>query len=137
MPIGDFANIKDRMRRVYILIVLVPFLICLLVGCDAIFHRNIDQGHIVFEITYPETEVGDLMANMLPNEMILRFKENKTAGELVAGMGIFQTSLIADPNTKAVYQLLKLMNQKYVVRSDSSEIKDLYSELPAHQELLP
>ena len=57
------------------------------------FHRNINEGHIVFEISYPETEVGDLMASMLPNEMILRFKENKTAGELVAGMGIFQSHL--------------------------------------------
>lgn len=118
------------MRRIYIFIIVVPFLICLLIGCDAIFHRNIDEGHIIFEITYPETKVGDVMVSMLPSEMILRFKGNKTAGELVAGMGIFKTTLIANPNTKVVYHLLKLMNQKYVVKSDSSEIKDLYSELP-------
>jgi len=118
------------MRQVFVIFVVISFLICLLVGCDTIFHRNIDEGQIVFEITYPETEVGDVMASMLPSEMTLRFKDNKTAGELVAGMGIFQTSLIANPKTKIVHQLLKLMNQKYVLTSDSSGIKSLYSELP-------
>ncbi|HIA36187.1 MAG TPA: hypothetical protein EYN89_05475 [Flavobacteriales bacterium] len=115
------------------MILTVPFIICLLSGCDALFHRNIDEGRIVFEISYPKTEIGDVMASMLPSEMHLRFKDNRTAGELVAGMGLFQTSLIADPNTKVVYQLLKLMNKKYVVKSDSTEIKGLYSELPEMQ----
>ncbi|MFH1319100.1 MAG: hypothetical protein ABII90_00390 [Bacteroidota bacterium] len=106
------------------------FLIISLTGCDAIFKRNIKEGIIVFEITYPETDAGDLMASLLPNEMILKFKNNITVGEFNAGMGIFKTSLIAYPDRKEIAHLVKIMNKKYVLLIDSTEINDLYSELP-------
>ena len=94
------------------------------------FHENITEGYIEFEITYPETEAGDLMASILPNEMVLRFKDGRTVGSLSAGMGVFKTQLIAFPETKTVFQLVKLMNQKFALRVDSNEIESLYSELP-------
>ncbi|MBL4656597.1 MAG: hypothetical protein JKX73_01255 [Flavobacteriales bacterium] len=110
------------------------FLPCIFVffsGCDAIFHPDIKEGYILFEITYPETDAGSLMAGILPNEMTFRFKEDgRTVGSLTAGMGVFKTELMAFPETKTVFQLVKLMNQKYALKVDSSEIESLYAELP-------
>lgn len=116
------------MKRAYLL--LLPIIILFFSGCESIFHRNIKEGYILFEITYPETDAGSLMAGILPNEMIFRFKDNRTVGSLTAGMGVFKTELMAFPETKTVFQLVKLMNQKYALRVDSNEIESLYSELP-------
>ncbi|PCH86970.1 MAG: hypothetical protein COB88_06520 [Flavobacteriales bacterium] len=111
--------------------ILLPIILLFLGGCDSIFQDNISEGYIEFEITYPETDAGDLMAGILPNEMILRFKDDRTVGSLSAGMGVFKTQLMAFPETKTVFQLVKLMNKKYALRVDSGEIENLYSELPA------
>lgn len=70
------------------------------------------------------------MAGLLPREMILKFKNDKTIGELSAGMGVFKTALIANPETRMVHQLLKIMSKKYVLELDSNEIRDLYGQLP-------
>ena len=118
------------MFRRFLLLIILPIILCSLFSCDSLFHRNIKEGMIEFKITYPETEAGDLMAGILPHEMVLKFKDNKTAGELSAGMGVFKTALIANPVTKVVTQLLKIMNKKYALVLDSNEITNLYSELP-------
>jgi hypothetical protein len=116
------------MNRVYIS--LLPILLLFFSGCDTIFNRNISEGSIEFEITYPETDAGDLMAGILPNQMLLRFKDGRTAGSIGTPMGIFKMELLAFPETRTVFHLVKLMNQKYALRVDSSEIESLYSELP-------
>ena len=118
------------MIRKYFYLLFIPLAFLLLPGCDALFHEHISEGMIEFEISYPETEAGDLMAGLLPREMILKFKDSKTVGELSAGMGVFKTALIADPETRIVYQLLKIMSKKYVLKLDSNEIHQLYEELP-------
>lgn len=100
-----------------------------LAGCDSLYHKSISEGVIEFEVTYPETDAGDLMAGILPNEMTLKFKDNKTIGKL-SSMGIFTTSIIAYPDSKKVAQLVRIMTKKYVLMLDSAEVQDLYSELP-------
>ena len=117
------------MKLSWLLTFFLPVLIFGFMGCDSLYHKSISEGVIEFEITYPETDAGDLMASLLPSEMTLKFKDNKTIGEL-SSMGIFKTSLIAYPDSKKVAQLVKIMTKKYVLMLDSTEVKDLYSELP-------
>jgi len=117
------------MKLNWLLTFLLPALMIGVVGCDSLYQKNISEGVIEFEITYPETDAGDLMAGILPNEMTLKFKDNKTIGEL-SSMGIFTTSIIAYPDNKEVAQLVKIMSKRYVLMLDSTEVKDLYSELP-------
>jgi len=117
------------MKRNWLLIFFLPLLLIGWVGCDSLYRKSISEGVIEFEITYPETDAGDLMAGILPGEMTLKFKDNKTIGEL-SSMGIFTTSVIAYPDSRKVAQLVKIMTKKYVLMLDSAEVKDLYSELP-------
>ena len=111
-------------------ILIVFIFVSLFCGCDKIFQKNIKEGFIDFKITYPEIEASNVMAGILPHEMKLMFKENKTSGEFTAGMGIFKITLITYPETKIVYQLMKLMSKKYAIKIDSSDLKSLYAELP-------
>ena len=133
LNIFDLLSQVDRnsqMIRKYFYLLLIPFAFALMSGCGVLFHKDIDEGVIEFEISYPATEAGDLMAGLLPREMTLKFKDGKTIGELSAGMGVFKTALIADPETRTVHQLLKIMSKKYVLELDSNEIHQLYGELP-------
>ncbi|MBN4072183.1 hypothetical protein JYT14_00480 [Flavobacteriales bacterium AH-315-E23] len=116
------------MKRIYIS--LLPLLLFFLSGCEHMFHDHIEEGYIEFEITYPETDAGSIMAGILPNQMILRFKDDRTVGTLSAAMGAFRTEMMAFPETKTVYQLVKIMNDKHALRVDSNEIESLYAELP-------
>jgi len=116
------------MNRLYI--IFLPLFILFFSGCENIFKSNVEEGLIEFEITYPETGAGDLMAGILPNQMILRFKDDRTAGSLGTPMGIFKTELLSFPETRTIYQLVKLMNQKHALRVESNDIESLYSELP-------
>ncbi|MBL4754049.1 MAG: hypothetical protein JKY52_10715 [Flavobacteriales bacterium] len=116
------------MKHLYIS--LLPLLLIFLSGCDTLFHEDIKEGYIEFEITYPETDAQSIIFNILPTEMILRFKDDRTAGSLSAAMGAFQTEMLAFPETKTVYQLVKIMNDKHALRVDSTEIESLYAELP-------
>ena len=116
------------MKRIHISFLALS--IVFISGCDTLFHENIKEGYIEFEITYPETDAGSIIANILPTEMILRFKDDRTVGSLSAAMGAFQTEMLAFPETRTVYQLVKIMNDKHALRVDSNEIENLYAELP-------
>ena len=98
-------------------------------GCKSIFHRDIKEGIIEFDITYPGNETGELLAAFLPDEMVLKFKNGKTAGTFSAGMGVFKATMISDPESKTVCQLFKVLKNKYSHEFDSTQIKSLFSEL--------
>ena len=98
-------------------------------GCKSIFYQDIDEGIIEFDITYPNNEAGELLAAFLPDEMTLKFKNDKTVGTFSAGMGVFKATMISDPNNKTVLQLFKVLKEKYVHEFDSAQIKFLFSEI--------
>ena len=91
------------------------FLIITLSGCTSTFSdKKFNQGIINFEISYPNTEEGNILAGMLPNEMTLKFRENNLITEFSAGMGLVKIGLIANADSGKISQMLKIMNKKYV-----------------------
>jgi len=98
-------------------------------GCKSIFYKDVSEGVIEFDITYPNNEAGEIMAAFLPDEMILKFKDNKTAGTFAAGMGVFKATMISDPQTKTVWQLFKVLKEKYVHEFDSTQITSIFTDL--------
>ena len=98
-------------------------------GCKSIFYKDVNEGIIEFDITYPDNEAGNIMAALLPDEMTLKFKDDKTVGTFSAGMGVFKATMISDPKTKTVHQLFKVLKEKYVHEFDSLQINTLFTEL--------
>lgn len=75
------------------------------------------------------------MATMAPSKMTVRFKANKSCAEMSAGMGLFSTSFISDPEKKSVTQLVKILNKKFLSTLDEKAIDKDNQHFP--MELIP
>ena len=49
------------------------------------FHKDVDQGIIEYEVTYPDLDSTDIMLEMLPDKMIVKFKKDKFISNMSAG----------------------------------------------------
>lgn len=70
------------------------------------------------------------MASLAPNKMTVKFKNNKSSAEMSAGMGLFSTTFISDPENKSMTQLVKLLNKKFSLVQDENSVKRENSSYP-------
>lgn len=107
----------------------------ILYGCgeDAAFEKHVTEGIIEYEVTYPELTEDNLMLEMLPDEMIMTFKEDKFKSELKTGAGIVEMSLIADGSQRKLYNMVKLFSDRYVLELDEQGTHDFVDVLPPFQ----
>ncbi|MFL5763364.1 MAG: DUF4412 domain-containing protein [Bacteroidia bacterium] len=109
--------------------ILLPALLVILVGlcitcCNSCQNEG---GNMVSEgaIEYSASVVdqSNPMASLAPSKMTIRFKNNRSCAEMSAGMGLFSTSFICDPEKKTLTQLVKLLNKKFSLIQNETEIK--------------
>ncbi|MEO6883879.1 MAG: hypothetical protein ABI199_07625 [Bacteroidia bacterium] len=84
----------------------------------------------VIEYAATPVDQNNSMASLAPNKMTVEFKNNKSCAELSAGMGLFKMSIISDPKTMSVINLVKLVTKQFVHVSDSVEIKTEMGKSP-------
>lgn len=98
------------------------FLLLLIVGsCGEDNGKVADEGTIEFSATV--VDQANPMAGLAPSKMIIKFKNNKSCAEMSAGMGLFSTSFISDPEKKRLTQLVKLLNKKLSLVLDAAAIE--------------
>lgn len=102
-------------------------------GDDAAFEKDISEGKIIFEVTYPELDAQNLMLEMLPNEMVMTFKKDKYKSELRTGAGIVEMVVIADGEKKLLHNMVKLFSDRYVLSLDQEGTYFLANILPPFQ----
>lgn len=90
-------------------------------GCGNTDEKFISEG--VIEYSAKVVDEANPMASLAPNKMTISFKNNKSCAEMNAGMGLFSTSFISDPETKTLTQLVKLLNKKFSLVQNEQEIK--------------
>jgi GLPGLI family protein len=93
----------------------------LIASCGPDDEHNISEGVIEYDATV--VDQANPMANLAPSKMTMRFKENKAVAEMSAGMGLFSTSFISDPDKKTLTQLVKLLNKKFSLVQNQAEIE--------------
>lgn len=74
-------------------------------------------------------EEDNVLADFMPNKMMVSFKENKVSVELSAGMGMFKSNFIADSKSYTMHHLVKLINKKYMTVYDkelANKVNDYY-----------
>ena len=71
-----------------------------------------NEGKIVFNIVYDNTEIDALSRSMLPSEAEFYFTEDKSTLILASAGNLFRFSMIADNKKKIVIQQLKIMSKK-------------------------
>jgi GLPGLI family protein len=82
------------------------------------------EGTIIYEVSYPDLDPDGLLANLLPNTMTLKFKDDKFCSELSAGMGMFKTSFIAKSKDHMLINTLKLANKKIATIMDQDFVNE-------------
>lgn len=111
----------------------VAFLFCLaayiFIGCSHdLFHGGISEGTIEYKIVVLDS--ANPMAKMAPDKMTVKFKNNVSYAEIVAGMGLFETCFINDEPNKKLTQMVRMLNKKWAYIADTAAInKELRSDV--------
>jgi GLPGLI family protein len=90
-------------------------------GCTHTDEKFIAEGTIEYAASV--VDQSNPMAGMAPSKMTIKFKNNKSCAEMSAGMGLFTTSFISDPEKKSLIQLVKLLNKKFSMVMNEAALK--------------
>ncbi|MCX6296191.1 MAG: hypothetical protein NTX97_09000 [Bacteroidetes bacterium] len=96
------------------------FLILIVGSCSHDNGKAVDEGSIEFTATV--VDQNNPMATLAPSKMVIKFKHNKSCAEMSAGMGLFVTSFISNPEKKTLTQLVKLLTKKFSLVQNAAEI---------------
>jgi hypothetical protein len=104
---------------------LIAFTSCLfilgLTNCRNTNEKFISEGVIEYDATV--VDQSNPMATMAPSKMTIKFKDNKSCAEMSAGMGLFTTSFISDPEAKTLTQLVKILNKKFSLVEKEEDVR--------------
>lgn len=99
-------------------------------GTDAAFEKDISEGVIEYDVTYPDLDSNNIMLEMLPDKMVMTFKKDKYKSELKTAAGIIEMAVLADASTHTMYNMVKIFSDRYVLRLNHSQAKEMTDVLP-------
>jgi len=88
----------------------------------SIAQKPFTEGKIVYSITYPDMEMDNQMAGMMPTEQVVFVKGMNTRTDFSMGMGI-NSSTIMNGKTGDMIALTDMMGTKSAVKISAAEIK--------------
>ncbi len=96
----------------------------------AMAQKILSEGRIIFSIEYPESEISDQQLAMLPTEMVMYLKKDKSRMEMSMGMGM-STVVITDNKTRTSTTLMDVMGNKVATRiSEEDVLKENQNQKP-------
>jgi hypothetical protein len=119
----------NRQLRPFIGLILITF-ISISCGENTPFQRHLFEGFIEYEVTYPELDSGNIMLEMMPDKMLMHFKDNKFKSELKTAAGIIEISVMADSKTEEMYNLVKIFSDYYALKMNKVEAIQMTNQLP-------
>jgi hypothetical protein len=96
-------------------------------GCKRKNEKFISEGRIEYDVTVVNDD-GSAISGMIPHKMTIKFKNNKSCATMSAGMGLFSTSFISNPETGTHTICMKLLNKKMVTVQNTFDIERENSE---------
>lgn len=84
--------------------------------------QPMSEGKITFEISYPDSDIPDEQMAMMPTEMEMYIKDDKTRVEMTMGMGMSNVTIV-DNKTKTATTLMDMMGNKMAIKSSEEEYK--------------
>lgn len=92
-------------------------------SCDSkLLKKGIEEGTIEYSISYPQIEKDSYLLDIMPNHMQMTFTNDIFRSDIVAGMGLFKTSIISNKNDEMLTHSLKLLNKKYASTMGNEDI---------------
>ncbi|MCC6383793.1 MAG: DUF4412 domain-containing protein [Bacteroidia bacterium] len=81
-----------------------------------------NEGKIIFEISYPNADIPDQQLAMMPTEMTMYLKRDKSRVEMSMGMGM-STVVINDNKAKVATTLMDVMGNKIATKVTEEDVK--------------
>lgn len=67
---------------------------------------------------------NNAMAKFAPDKMVVKFKDNLSFAQVIAGMGLFETDFINDEPGRKIVQMVRLLNKKVYYTADTSSVNE-------------
>jgi GLPGLI family protein len=93
-------------KQIFVLFLLMFFSLRFAIG-----QETINEGKIVYEITYPDMEMDAQMAAMMPSQSVVYIKSNWSRTETAVGMGISSVTIM-NSKTNEIIALMDMMGTK-------------------------
>ena len=93
-------------------------------ACDNIsFQDGITEGKIEYDISYPNIAEDNFMLDLMPKNMSTTFVDNSYRSDIIAGMGIFKTSIICNEGNEKLIHSIKMLRTKYASELTKEDFK--------------
>ncbi len=97
-------------------------LLIILFYCNTLFSQAINQGKVVYSISYPESNYDKQAIDMMPTEAVMYFKDNNSRMEIQMGMGMSMVT-ISDSRAKTTTVLMDILGNKTAMKMTEDDIK--------------
>src|SRR5690554_982516 len=95
-------------------------------SCETkMFKQTVDEGAIVYTISYPDIRKDNYLLGMMPSQMTTSFANGSFRTDIEASMGLFKTPIISNKKNNKLIHSMKLLNKKYASNLDSDDISKI------------
>lgn len=103
-------------------IILVVLLSSLLCACGDSSDRSFREGEIHYRISYLESSLGKIPAELLPKDMTLKFTSDQVMTEIDGIFGYFNISNVTSSKKSENLTYLKVIDKKFYFEGKEGEI---------------
>jgi hypothetical protein len=87
------------------------------------------EGELVYNISYLQSEKQNPLVALLPQTVVIKFKNDKTVALVQGFFGTFQLRFITVPHKGKSYTVLRILDKKYVAEAPIDSVSAGYPDL--------
>lgn len=91
--------------------------------------KVVDEGMIKYKIDYLDYDKSNILLNIMPEKMTVKFKDNNTRLEIESIYGVFRFAQISNKRKGLNITLLKIMDKKYKYLQNIDSIASAFKEM--------
>lgn len=103
----------------------VTYLFCILLAgltcCEKSSVNSIDEGEIHYNITYHDRNAV-LPDELMPNSMVVKFKDDKTLMEITSPIGNNGVFIITEPDENKIQTYIRILGMRYYYEGLAGEV---------------
>lgn len=113
-------SLKNTVKVTPVLVVLF------LASCtELLAPKGISKGHIEYTIEYPQIPENSYLLDLMPKKMETTFMDGNFRSDIIAGMGLFKTSIICQKGEESLIHSVKMLNKKYSSKLNHDQIVEM------------
>jgi len=91
------------------------------------------EGELVYQISYLQSESDNPLITLLPKTIVIRFKDNNTVAYIEGFFGTFQLRFINNSDQQESYTVLRILDKKYISINNIDSLSAGYENLTGVQ----